>query len=325
MVAPEKIFENFFDDVKIINNRLGVFTGDTIGKLITQNTGGRFDGLITLLNGSYPAFTGNISNLDVAITLQKGGTMTVDGLVTLFAKTMSEQEPFISRALGGRDTDAYLQFYTHKISEYTTATQAEMITLTTRVNTAATTNATALGTTLTTLLQGFKAAWTTAKVLQNTKKGTVTSTRGDRNSTRTTLELNLCTVVHSIAALFPGDIAGCMGFFNFPLLYNSVRHKNILKSGTIVANKTVMIFDELFPADHIIKTRNTTDNAIIKAYFAVSPDAEPVDGVGIFINPNKDKSKPASDYGDVRLPYFVIKDLSLVNDATYIVETKALL
>ncbi len=324
MTTENSLFGNLFDNVKITNDRLATFTGDTIGKLSTQNTGNRFDAVLALLNASYPAFTGNVSGLDNALNLQKGGTMTVEGVQTLFKRTMSEQEPFIATALGGRTTPAFMEFYPHKISEYSKARQNKMTTLTTRVNTAATANSDALGETLTATLQAFKTSWTNAKAAQNTKKGTVSSKRGDRNSTRTTLELNLCTTIHTVGMLFPGDIAECLEYFNFSLLYNTVRHTHITKSGTILINKKVMIFDVLFPAEHVITVKNTTDNAVIIAYFAANRDDEPVPGTGIIINPLKEKSKQAEDYGDVAHPFFIIKNMSDVNDATFVVETKSL-
>jgi len=323
MTTPDGLFGNLFDSNRINNDRLGIFTGDTIGKLSTQNTGNRFDAVLALLNASYPAFTGNVSGLDNALNLQKGGTMTVEGVMTLFKKTMSEQEPFIAVALGGRTTPAFLEFYPRKISEYSKARQNKMLMLTTRVNTAATANSTALGTTLTATLQAFKTSWTNAKAAQNTKKGTVSSKRGDRNSTRTTLELNLCTTIHTVGMLFPGDVAECLEYFNFSLLYNTVRHTHITKSGTIIIDRKVTIFDVLFPAEHIIIVKNTTINAVIIAYFAAHEDDEPAPGTGIIINPLKEKSKQAEDYGDVALPFFIIKNMSNVNDATYVVETKS--
>ncbi len=320
MISPDKIFENYFNDKNIINTRLDSFASDCIARLTSGNTGSRFDAILTLLNSSYPAFSGNISNLDVALTLQKGGTMNVEGTMTLFKKTMSEQEPFIASALGGRATTAYLQFYPHKVTEYTIARQTEMNALTQRVKTAASTNATALGTTLAALLQGFKAQWTTAKSNQMTQKGNVSTKRDDRDTTRTTLELNLCSAIHTVGGLFPGDIPTSMSFFSFHLLFNSTRHHHVVKSGSIAPGAKVVIFNELFEDTQLINVRNTTTNANIIAYFGEHDTDEPLTGEGIIVNNGKDKNEMAPAYGKNSFPFFILKNLSSVNEATYVVE-----
>ncbi len=316
MISEEHFFKNHFDDEKIINNRLETFTGDMIGKLTAGNTGDRFQPILDKLAISYPAFTGDVSDVAIALSLQRGTTMTVEGVVRLFKTTMSAQEPFIASALGGRATPAYEQFYNHKISEYSRATQADMITLTTKVNTAATANATALGTTLATLLQGFKTQWSNSKTAQELKKGTVAISREERNDTRTNLELDLCYGINIIASLFPGDVDTCSTFVDFALLTTTPRRKHITRSGTIVVSSKVEAGNKLFGADEDITIENTCTNADIEAYLVENIGDEPT--VTVIVKPEKSVKKPATAYGDLSNPILVVRNRSRVNDATYV-------
>jgi len=316
MISEELFFKNHFDDKNINNNRMEAFTGDMIGKLTAGNTGDRFTPVLDKLAISYPAFTGDVSDVAVALALQRGSTMTVEGVQRLFKTTMSAQEPFIASALGGRATPAYQQFYNHKISEYSRATQADMITLTTKVNTAATANATALGTTLTTLLQGFQAQWNTAKTAQELKKGTVAIGREDRNDTRTNLELDLCFAINIIASIFPGNVAACATFVDFALLTTTPRRKHITRSGTIVISSKVEAGNKLFDAEDDITIENTCTNADIEAYLVEHIGDEPT--VTVTVKPEKSVKKPATAYGDLSNPILVVRNKSRVNDATYV-------
>jgi len=69
MISAESLYKNHFSDRKITNERLEVFTGDLIGKLIIANTDNQFDVILAKLAISYPAFTGDVSNIDIATNL----------------------------------------------------------------------------------------------------------------------------------------------------------------------------------------------------------------------------------------------------------------
>lgn len=318
MISEDLFFKNHFDDPKIINTRLETFTGDMIGKLTAGNTGSRFQPILDKLGISYPAFTGDVSDVAIALTLQKSSTMTVEGAHKLFKTTMSAQEPFIASALGGRDQPAYQQFYPHKISEYSRSTQAEMSTLTATVKAAAIANAVALGTTLATLLQGFAAQWSSTKTTQELKKGALATNRTDRNDTRTNLELDLCFGLDIIGSLFPGDVDSSKAFVDFALLTTTPRKKHIIKSGTIAAKGTAEVANKLFEATDIITIRNTGTNADIEAYLVTNPSDNPLKS--LTVKPGKSIKKAASEFGDLSDSYLIIRNKSGVNEATFVAE-----
>ena len=129
MLQPERLFESFFDDPKIIPSRLSKFAGDTLNNLTVNNGGGDYTALITLLTPLITNFQGEIGEVDVSFTIQKGTTLTVDGFIESFKNTMSTEEPFIARAVGGKGSSAYLEFYPQGVSEYAKANKTNMPTL----------------------------------------------------------------------------------------------------------------------------------------------------------------------------------------------------
>src|SRR5213075_30890 len=135
---------------------------------------------IALITPALAAFGTEVSDVDVALSLQMGKTLTVNQVMAAFKLTMSIKEGVIADDLGGRNTPAYLEFYPHGIFEYSKATKAEMPTLTVRVKTGATAHSVPLGATLTSLLTGFKAQWETARSQQDTQKGSVEDNRSQR-------------------------------------------------------------------------------------------------------------------------------------------------
>lgn len=318
MISAELFFKNHFNDVKIINARLEVFTGDTIGKLTAGNAGGIFDTVLSRLATSYPAFTGNVSDVDVALNLQKGSTMTVEGVHKLFKVTMSAQEPFIANALGGKSAPAYLTFYPRKITEYSKCAQKDMTLLTTRVAKAATINATALGDTLATLLQGFKPQWADTKTAQELAKGDVSSERDDRSDTRIAIEKDLCYAIDIIASSFPGDVEKCSSFVDFKLLVNVVKRKHITKSGTILITERTVPANKSFTSEDKINIKNTSDNATIKAAIVLHPDDEPT--LFVLVKPGKSFNKSAALLGSLTGTYLILINMSAVNSVTYVVE-----
>lgn len=318
MISEELFFKNHFDERAITNTRLETFIGDMLGRLRAGNTGGRFDVIIDKFNISYPAFTGDISDVDVALTLQKGSTMTVEGVHKLFKTTMSFQEPFIADAIGGRETPAYKEFYPSKITEYSICPQADMPKLTSRVNTAATHYASALGTTRATLLEGFKNQWTTTKAAQELQKGKVSTERDGRNDTRLLIENDCNFAIAIISSLFPGDVANAKTFVNFSLLTHTPRKKHIKKSGTIIINNKQLVANKTFGIKEKVKIENTSDNATLRAYLVLTEDAEPT--LFADIKPGKSFNNEASLLGDLSGTMLMLKNMSEVNDVTFIAE-----
>jgi hypothetical protein len=218
MIAPDKLFGNFFEDRKITSPRLANFATDCTTRLAANNTTGDYTPLINLLTPLLATFAKEIGEVDTTKAQQKGKTLSLNQQVAAFKKTMSAKEGVIADALDGKGTPAYLEFYPKGVTEYSKATKTQMPVLVKRVNMAATTHAAKLSPTLVAMLQGFEVSWDATRTEQTKVKGMVSDNRTDRGDARTAVEQTLLVIIHTLAAKFPGDSEQCMAFFDFNLL-----------------------------------------------------------------------------------------------------------
>jgi hypothetical protein len=319
MISPERFFGNFFDDIHIINVRLYNFGQDTLGKLTAANGGGDYTSLIALLTPALAAFGTEVSDVDVALALQKGKTLTVDQVMAAFKLTMSVKEGVIADDLGGRNTPAYMEFYPRGIDEYSRATKAEMPTLTARVRTAATAHSGALGAALTTLLTGFKAQWEGARSQQDTQKGSVEDNRSQRTTARIALEHVLLTTVHTIAAKFPGNVEQCLTFFAFGMLFNQTHHHHALFSSTVLPEQIKPVVNRTFTDTERIRITNPDDNASMLAYLGQNANDAP-GAQAKEIQPGRSIHIKPSELGNLSNTFLLVKNISVVNDGAYSVD-----
>lgn len=194
--------------------------------------------------------------MDTGKSQEKGATKSATTVLEDFKSAMSEEEPFIARALGGRESEAYLQIFPNKLSEYSDADKEDMNTLTDRVFTAANTYASALGTTLTNKLTGFKDSWESAHNKQEARSSKVEADRGDRSERRIELETTLMKALGFITYTYPGNEAKCKQYFDFSLLY-PVHHQKVFHL-TLAANTHGTILHHHFAADAQIKVTTST-------------------------------------------------------------------
>ena len=275
MIAPIKLFGNPFSDETITPTRLFNFGTDTLNRLTNANTGGIYAALIALLTAPLQALDAELGDVDVALAVQKGTTLTNDQVMETFGKTLSSEEPFIARAVGGKGSALYLQFYPRGISEYTAVTKTSMPTLTNRINVAATANAVLLGAPLTATLQAFETAWANSRNTQEQQMGSVGDNRAGRSDARAAAELVLLTVVHTIAAKFPGDVQQCSSFFNFNLLFALTKHKHKTFASPLAPAETATVANRTFTNTARISLHNPDDNAPITAWLSATANGMP--------------------------------------------------
>jgi hypothetical protein len=318
MIQQEKLFENFFDDKNIATPRLLNFGSDTLNRLIAQNNPA-YDALIKLLTPLVTAMQTQISEVDTALGLQKGTTLTVNQLIELFSTTMKQQEGVIANAVGGFGTPAYIEFYPHGFSEYTNATKTQMATLTDRVNTASTAHAAELGAPLTAKLQAFKTAWDNSRTAQVQQIGSVGGNRNQRNDARTQLETGMLTAVHTIAALYPGDVQQCSALFNFALLFTQPHHKHETYKGTPAAGETLVVINRTLTDSVQLTIRNTSDNAPLAVWLG-SNGTSPMPADALTVQPADSASPKPHKLGDLKNTFLLIANTSAVNAGSYEVE-----
>lgn len=272
MTNETTYFDNKFESNKITPQRLCDFSSDTASKMALHNSGGKFTAIIASLATATTALQNEINEVDTSLNIQKGATLTVNEVMNNFSKTMGDEEPFVARALGGSNTAAYLEFYPHKISEYTKASKEDMDTLTNRVFIAANKYTLLLGDTLTDNLAAFKTNWATVSGTQETQLNTVDAKRGVRTTKRTTLELLLMESLGIATQVYPGNAEACKQIFNFNQLYGAYHQKVYEISRPPTATGTIL--EHRFAADATIKVTVLTDAIVRLNLSSVENDAQ---------------------------------------------------
>jgi hypothetical protein len=323
MVSTDKIFGNFFDDRQIINSRFYNFCLDTLSKLTAANGGGDYTDLIDLITPLIEQFGTDIGDTDVALTIQKGKTQTNDQVMQTFGFTMKEKEGVIAAAVGGFDSAAYLEFYPQRFGEYTQCAKTQMPLLTNRVFAAATAHSVELGAPLTTLLTGFKAQWAGSRDAQMQQFGNVDDTRTERIDSRVALELGMLTVVHTIAAKFPGDVEACDNFFQFSLLFAHTVHRNKTFAGALAPLEIRVLLNHSLTDINTIQAQNPDDNAEWIVYIAHTAISQP-DGLGRIVKPGRSSRPKPSDIGNLDNTFLLIKNMSDVNEGSFVVKVSGL-
>lgn len=317
MLDPQKLFENFFDDIRITTTRLYDFAIDCINRLTAANgIATKYQGLIDLLTPLAEAVGKELGDVDTGLNIQKGSTLTVDDFIAGFKTTMSAKEGVIADALGGRNTPAYLEFYPHGITEYRSATKTTMPALVDRLNTAATAHATELGTTLTALLQGFETTYNDARNNQQQQKGNVGDNRSQRTTARADLEIGLVTAVHSIGEMYPGNVQQCMSFFSFNMLNPATKKKHVSFDGVLAAAATAQVFNLTLSASNTLTIINPDDNAPFSVYFSATPNGTPTPKAKQ-VQPGQTLVVKPGDLGDAGSTFLLIQNLSDVNEGAY--------
>jgi len=311
----DMIFGDFFDDPHIINIRFYNFGKNLLGHLIAANTAHEYDAIIATVTAKVNDFGKDLGEVDTSTITGFGKRKTNDELLASFKKTMSDEEPFIARSLG-IDSTEYLDFYPHKISEYSGATKLRMNILSNRVNVAATANATALGAPLTTILKSFFTDWEINRTAQETQKGVVHDHKGDAITTRKALELAILTAIHTVGLKYPGDVVSAGALFDFTLLFAVTRHKQIDLVGTIEKEEIKELANRLFTDTATITFSNTGINADLEIYLSGTIDGLPT-SYAITVKPGQSSVIKPSHLGDLKNPFLLIKNTSTINEGSY--------
>jgi hypothetical protein len=228
VLNSKKTFGNPFEDPKMINNNLGRFADDVIAKLIQNNTGGAFDGLINPLKNAMTPFRVELKEVDTTINIQVGKTATVDSFLIDFKTYMKDNYVYIAAALGGEKSEAFGEFYPDGKTEYSKITKTKVPTIIDRLKAVGEKYHVKLGDTISNQLQGFQEQWKDLREQQLEGKSAVKTNRSDRSVARNAVEIELIKIIHFIGNKFPGDVEKCMVFFDFKLLY--AKHKTSKKA-----------------------------------------------------------------------------------------------
>lgn len=318
----DQLFGNIFNNERITNPRLLNFSDDTQGRLAADNGDNRFTPILADLLSATNNMRSEVSDVDVALTLQKGATLNTDKVMSGFKFTMSSSEGAIAYSLGGRDTAAYLEFYPQGLTEYTIANKNSMPMLTERVFIAANANQAKLPPVLFNDLIIFKTGWANARTDQQLKKGAVEGNREERAENRIELEEGLLKAIHFVAGFYPGNTERGRQYFDFNLLFSNPAYQHETFTGTIATGQSIVVINRQLSALTVVTIRNTDANASLAVWMGPSAnDAMP--DTAITINAGNSRELNRADLGASSINTFLlIKNLHPVNEGRYEAEIK---
>lgn len=219
------LFGNIFDDKNITPTYLSRFADDLLAKLMQNNVSNEYNEIIHDLEVKLAPLHSELGQVDTTLNTQVGKTMDVDAFIDDFKKYMKDKYVNIAAALGGEKTPAFIEFYPHGKTEYTTVTKTKIPTIMERLKLVASNYQSQLGDEISNQLQTFQTKWNDVRESQLQQKSAVKTNRNDRTQARRALEIELLKTIHFIGGKFPGDQAKCKVFFDFNLLFG-VHHSN---------------------------------------------------------------------------------------------------
>ena len=320
MIKAEKLFANLLAEAIITNTRLANFLQDTIARLTAQNVGDIYKEIIEKLTTHSAALRKDISDVDTGKTSLKGKTQTNDEVVILFHQTMKIKEGVIADGVGGFDSEGYLDFYPNGLTEYSRATKTEMPTLVARIAKAADKHKAELSPILVALLISFEPNWNESRSTQQQEQGSLDDSRTVRAEDRHEAELAGTTAIHSIAALYPGQVKKCNSLFDFSLLFATHKHKKPQTiEGTLAPTLSAAVLNKTLNADTKILAINPTDNAPYFLYLAATANGAS-NGKGVEIKPGQSHHLSLAELGSSDQTFLIVRNQSDANATAYDIE-----
>ena len=316
MINVYKVLGNYFNKNDMSKVHLLSFGKDHLQRLTNSNSTNKYTTIIAFLTPLVAALATEIGNEDTSINIRKAKTDTVIETVSDFSHTMSDLEGVIANSLGGRNTEAYKEFYPNGLTEYSKPNKDNMVLYLGRISKAATKYTTQIGAIVTAKLLGLDTFYSTARTSQSTAVSDVANAKSDIVNNRANLEIGLNKSIHEIGMLYPGNVLPCIPLFNFNLLYSITHHPHDVHSGTIAVNGMVEIINRTLTDIITIEVRNTGTNAAIWIWLgATATDTN--NAMAIKIEPAHATTIKPSDVGDLANTFLLVKNESSINVASY--------
>lgn len=215
--------ENFFDNPltskEITPSRLCNFADDSVAKLTEDNPNGIFTNLIADITKCSTDVQAELGEVQSTLAQQKGKTLTVNKFIIDFKTYMSDNEGVIAKAIGGKKSASFLDFYPQGLTQYNNVSKTKIEAILKQVSDAAEKHKAKLDKTIYTELKGFAIDYVKIRKDQLGQKGKVSDNRADRTNNVKKLEIALLKALHKVGETYADDIKKCCSYFNFSLLY----------------------------------------------------------------------------------------------------------
>ncbi|MBE7174715.1 MAG: hypothetical protein INR73_29365 [Williamsia sp.] len=318
MLRSETVFNNFFRSANITPERFYEFGTTHLQALILANDKGQFDDMIARLTQALSDLQKEIAGVDINLNTQKTETRTVDAFIGDFRLYMSDNEPFIARQLGGRQSAGFKEMYPFGITEYSKISKTAMPAVTARIRSVGGKYSKNLDPDTLSTLQGFEPGYTECVTAQKKQKQTVSADRTGRKSAFVAAQLTLTESVHTVGAAYPGNVEKCASFFPFSMLYSHPKYVSSTLKGSLAGGEVRELTNVSFSKKVIIHLKNTGENASYAVWAGATPDAPMPENAVVVAANSADVALRIASLPDAKAnPFYFIKNLSAVNTASY--------
>lgn len=214
MINLENFFKNHFDSTRISDDNFNKFTSDHLERL--SNNGG-YPALVAALTAAYGTWSGATLSEATNEAIKQGYTKAVNLAVDAIKKAISQQEGTV-RGKYAKSSPAYQEFFPLGVTEYTTATLANIKEKLERFINAATAHVADLGAPFVAQFTALHNSFDSARNAQLGGKGAVSTHKSTSTTTRDTVETQLMVNVLNIALDHIGDPQGGLAFFDKSIL-----------------------------------------------------------------------------------------------------------
>ena len=318
MLNPYVLFSNLFRSAAIIPERLYGFGIVVLQGLILANDKKQYDSIIETITAALTALKTEMSDVDTNLNDQKNETKTVDAFIAGFSAYLSDNEPFMARQLGGKESAGYLSFFPYGLSEYFNATKTGMPVLTSRVKKAAVKYSGKLDPEVAAALQAFDGDFEKQYGVQQTQIQTVNQDRTEQKSAFVDAQIALTISVYAVGMQYPGDVVKCASFFPFHMLYPAGQKTQYVLAGDVEKSGEKELLNYNLNPTALVVFENDGDNAAYAAWLAALP-ADPMPDDALEVNVGAAPiTLVASKLGDLKKkPFLMVKNLSNVNSCSY--------
>ena len=297
------LFRNYFNDIRITDERLRVFTLDHLQRLEQNNANGTLTLLITDTKAAFDQYYGYREG-GHSVNPEELAGASLEEIIWQFKAAVTAKEAAI-RSVFRKGTPGYSRFYPRGLAEYIKATRQTVGPLMERFAHEAACHEQQLGAGFGTVFSSLRHTFTAANQAESTHALTLVASTYRREH----LEQQLCRNLHYIAYLFGTDVEKCFELIGKSVLKLKFKDEAEVFSGVIFFGATINVISMGITSGTVFKVRNT-GKVPLRCCLADSADAT-CDTNYRDVAPTEEAIFTASELGDPAINrFFNITNLS---------------
>ncbi len=314
MINIRSIFKNHFSTARISDDNFRKFANDHVARIKANNTNGQYAQMLQTTLQLTTDYDTLIKQEDSTYATQQGSTLKTDQITEKFKKTISQREGTI-RGEFGIYAPEYQEFFPNGLTEYSTATRANIETLLQRLVDKCQKYSNILGNNLLTIFTNLQNEYQMARNEQLVVIGNVDMIKSQVTVAREALETQIMKNLLALAFEFLGNPDRADDFFDQSI----IRSKQSKDDGSIQETIQADVIQNIESKGINDNTQITFENkGISQLHLGRYEDATSYDAnIGVIINPNQKVSIKAIGLGDTGNNYLNVKNLSTTTSGEY--------